>query len=562
MKKVFLLISAICGLVWGASAQVCIPDSNMFTTGVYVYPPSLPCITQGSSFGGNVNFRIPDSIDASLFNNAIPPNTYYLYVDSVQIDSVIGAPNGISTATNPTDTQWLYANQYGCIRFLGTTNAAAGAYPLTVYGNGCVHGTVFGLPIDTCVSGSLAAYLSYSLSVCSSTPPTVCTPDTAAFTAGVNVYPASLPCIIQSTPFSGMVSIRIPDSIDAHTVVSALPANTYYVHIDSVFIDSINGLPAGITGVTNPGDSVWIHGGQFACAQFSGITTAPIGNYPLNIHGRGCVHGNILGFAIDSCLSGSLAAYIKYSLNVCPVGGGGACSVDTTVFTAGTNVYPASLPCIVTGEAFTGQVNIQVPTSVDAHDFESVIPAGVAQVTIDSININSILGYPAGISSVSNPVLSTWLYPSTYACALITGTTNAPAGNYPLTISGTGCGHISYNGNVIYSTCMTNYSFTNIYPYSLNVCYPAGISQLTEGVDLSIYPNPNQGTFTVALSSSSRINGTMSVLDQLGRIVFTQNIDLTGTKQIPLDLGNISAGAYILMINTGESKSIKQFIVR
>ena len=219
----------------------------------------------------------------------------------------------------------------------------------------------------------------------------------------------------------------------------------------------------------------------------------------------------------------------------------------------------------MTGEAFTGQVNIQVPVSVDAHDFNSAIPAGVAQVTIDSININSILGYPAGISSVSNPVLSTWLYPSSYACALITGTVNAavtPAGNYPLTISGTGCGHISYNGTVLYSTCMTNYSFTNIYPYSLNVCYPAGISQITDGVDLRIFPNPNQGAFTLALSSSTRITGTMSVLDQLGRVLYTQTIDVTGTKQIPLNLSNISAGAYILMINTGDSRSMKQFIVR
>ena len=558
-------MSVIAGLALGASAQVCTPDSTHFTAGVYVYPPSLPCITQGTAYSGTVSIKIPDSIDAHLFVSALPANTYFLYVDSMRIDSITGAPSGIAVATNPADSVWLYGGQYGCAQFSGTTSAAVGSYPLNVYGRGCVHGTIFSLPIDSCLSGSLSSYFSYSLSVCASTPPTVCTPDTAAFTPGVTVYPASLPCIIQSMPFSGTVSIRVPDSIDAHTVVSALPANTYYVHIDSIFIDSINGTPAGITGVTNPGDSVWLHGGQYACAQFSGTTTAPIGNYPLNIHGRGCVHGNILGFAIDSCVSGSLASYIRYSLNVCPVGGGGACTVDTTQFSAGTYVYPASLPCIVTGEAFTGQVNIQVPVSVDAHDFNSTIPAGVAQVTIDSININSITGYPAGISSVSNPVLSTWLYPSSYACALITGTVNAavtPAGNYPLTISGTGCGHISYNGTVLYSTCMTNYSFTNIYPYSLNVCYPAGISQITDGVDLRIYPNPNQGTFTVALSSSARIIGTMSVLDQLGRILYTENIDMTGAKQIPLDLGNISAGAYILMINTGDSKSMKQFIVR
>jgi hypothetical protein len=54
----------------------------------------------------------------------------------------------------------------------------------------------------------------------------------------------------------------------------------------------------------------------------------------------------------------------------------------------------------------------------------------------------------------------------------------------------------------------------------------------------------------------------MSILDQLGRVIKTQNIDVTGTRQIALDLGEISAGAYILMINTAQSKSVKQFIVK
>jgi hypothetical protein len=136
-----------------------------------------------------------------------------------------------------------------------------------------------------------------------------------------------------------------------------------------------------------------------------------------------------------------------------------------------------------------------------------------------------------------------------------------PAGNYPITITGTGCGSFTYNGNTI-RQCEQNYNFTKIFPFSLNVCYPAGISQVTEGINLSIYPNPNQGNFTVTVSSSNHISGTMSVLDQLGRVIKVQNINVTGTSQIYLDLGNVSAGAYLLMINTGESKSVKQFIVR
>jgi hypothetical protein len=561
MKKILFLLFAVATLMPRLSAQICTPDSSNFTAGIFVYPASLPCITQGSSFGANVNIRIPDSVDAHLFDTALAVGTY-LYVDSVRFDSIIGAPTGISVANNPVDSIWMYAGTYGCVQFLGSTSVAAGNYPLAFYGSGCVHGMINGNAVNTCYNGMLPSYFGYTLSVCAPIITTVCTPDSSNFTSGVNVYPATLPCIAQGVAFSGTVNIKIPSQIDAHLFVSALPANTYFLTVDSIFLDSINGTPVGITAVSNPGDSVWLHGGQFACAQFSGITSAPVGNYPLDIHGRGCVHGNILGFAIDSCVSGSLSSYINYSLNVC--NGSGACAVDSAHFGNGTQVYPSSLPCIVTGEPFAGQVNIQVPASLDLTDFIPQVPANTATVFIDSIDITSITGYPAGISSISNPVLGTWLYPGNGACAAISGTVNGnitPAGNYPLTISGTGCGHFTLGGQTI-RQCMTNYSFTKVFPFSLSVCYPAGVSDVTEGVALTIYPNPNQGNFTVTVSSSERVNGTMSILDQLGRVIKTQNIDVTGTRQIALDLGEISAGAYILMINTAQSKSVKQFIVK
>ena len=564
MKKVFFLLSLVTMLAWGASAQVCTPDTSNFVAGTFAYPSSLPCINQNSSYSGTISFLIPDSLDAHLLDSTYPSGFYYVHIDSIALDSIVGAPSGISIAINPANGTFLYPGQFGCVQVSGTTTAAVGNYTLGVAGHGCFHVQLTHHVADSCIDGILPSYFSYGLSVCAPVVNTVCTPDTSQFTAGVTVYPSSLPCIQQGHSFSGTVSIKVPDSLDAHLFVPALPANTYFVHVDSIFIDSINGAPAGITAQTNPGDSVWLHGGQFACAQFSGTTTATVGNYPLDIHGRGCVHGNVAGFPIDSCVSGSLSAYINYSLNVC--NGTGACTVDTTLFGNGIYVSPPSIQCIITNQAYSGQVSIQVPDSLDISDFITgfTVPPGLGFAHIDSIDITSITGYPAGITSVSNPVLGTWLYPSTYACAVFSGTVNGavtPAGNYPLTISGTGCGYFTLRGNTT-RQCMQNYDFSKIFPFSLNVCYPAGVSQVTEGINLSIYPNPNQGNFTVTVSSSDRVNGTMSILDQLGRVIRVQNIDVTGTSQIPLDLGNVSAGAYLLMINTGENRSVKQFIVR
>jgi len=37
---------------------------------------------------------------------------------------------------------------------------------------------------------------------------------------------------------------------------------------------------------------------------------------------------------------------------------------------------------------------------------------------------------------------------------------------------------------------------------------------------------------------------------------------VTGTKQIPLEMSNLSSGVYLLEINAGGSRSVKQFVVK
>lgn len=570
MKKLLLLLTLFVGLSSAAWAQVCTPDTAGFTAGAFANPASLPCIQQTAAYAATLTIRIPDSIDAHVFDTAVPAGSYYLYVDSLALDSVTGAPVGINAAINPGSTVFLHAGDYGCVQFSGTTNTSLGNYTLSLYGNGCAHGSISGIPLDSCYQSILLSYFSYTLNVCALAP--ICTPDTSAFTTGVNIFPAFLPCISPGSPYSGTVSIRVPDSIDASLFNSALPGGTYFVHVDSIRMDSITGMPSGINAASLPGSSTWLHGGDFACALFSGTTNATAGYYPINVFVKGCVHGTfpVIGY-IDTCTNQNLATLFNFTLSVC---NGPACTVDTTHFSGGTYVYPTQLPCIITDQAYSGQVNIQVPDSLDISQFITgfTVPPGRGFAHIDSIDITTVTGLPTGINLTTNPGLHTWLHPSDVACAVFAGTVSGaitPAGAYPLIISGTACGYTHdtlHSGGITIpiniDTCMQNYSFAKIFPYSLNVCYPAGISQVTEGINLSIYPNPNQGHFTVSISSADRVSGTMTVLDQLGRVLRSQNIDVTGTQQIPLDMGSISAGAYLLMIHTGQNRSVKQFIVR
>ena len=233
------------------------------------------------------------------------------------------------------------------------------------------------------------------------------------------------------------------------------------------------------------------------------------------------------------------------------------CTPDTTNFAAGKYVYPDSLPCITIGQAFSGTVSIKIPDSLAASTFVTGVPG---YLHVDSIRIDSITGMPSGITSGTNPILGSWLHGGDYACSLFSGTTTSPAGTYPISIFGRGCIH----GTILIYTIDScqNGNLGAYLKYSLNVCNPAGVTNLTSDLDLNIYPNPNQGAFTVTVSTPNHLIGTMSILDQLGRIINTQSIDVTGTKQLPLEMSNLSSGVYLLEINAGGSRSVKQFVVK
>jgi len=236
------------------------------------------------------------------------------------------------------------------------------------------------------------------------------------------------------------------------------------------------------------------------------------------------------------------------------------CNIDSTSFDSGQYVYPDSLPCIAQGSAYSGTVNIKIPTSLDVHDFVSAVPANTYYVYLDSVRIDSITGMPTGITSATNPAFGTWIHGGGYGCSLFSGTTTDTVGTYPISIYGRGCIHGTVLGFSI-DSCQSGDLGAYLH-YTLSVCYPTGISNLAGDVSLNIYPNPNQGVFTVTVSSANHIAGAMSVSDQLGRVIKTQNIDVTGTKQLPIELGNLSPGAYLLEINASGNRSVKQFIVK
>ena len=73
---------------------------------------------------------------------------------------------------------------------------------------------------------------------------------------------------------------------------------------------------------------------------------------------------------------------------------------------------------------------------------------------------------------------------------------------------------------------------------------------------LSVYPNPNNGTFTVAVNTSESIgDATIFISDLSGKIIATHDIHiLSGINTVKFERNNIVAGTYIVSI-TGKNKN-------
>lgn len=80
---------------------------------------------------------------------------------------------------------------------------------------------------------------------------------------------------------------------------------------------------------------------------------------------------------------------------------------------------------------------------------------------------------------------------------------------------------------------------------------------------LDLYPNPNQGHFTVdlKLNNLSKYVG-VEVLNMSGSILFSKKIENITENQFTLSLPNIAAGTYVLKIQTDQHIFTKEFVVQ
>lgn len=90
-----------------------------------------------------------------------------------------------------------------------------------------------------------------------------------------------------------------------------------------------------------------------------------------------------------------------------------------------------------------------------------------------------------------------------------------------------------------------------------------GIADKTNDVSAAIYPNPNNGNFTLELNSAKSENVNVKIINALNTTIFEENdITVNKTLQRNFAMNSLSSGMYFLIIQNSTSRVVQKFFVK
>jgi len=101
--------------------------------------------------------------------------------------------------------------------------------------------------------------------------------------------------------------------------------------------------------------------------------------------------------------------------------------------------------------------------------------------------------------------------------------------------------------------------------WSLEICseQPLSTPELSTNLEqVSVYPNPNNGSFTVELQSITLNTVSIDIYDIRGRKIHKQAYTNNGNFKQVIELGNIESGLYLMTVSDGQRKTTKRIIVK
>lgn len=102
----------------------------------------------------------------------------------------------------------------------------------------------------------------------------------------------------------------------------------------------------------------------------------------------------------------------------------------------------------------------------------------------------------------------------------------------------------------------------NAYVDNINITSGfVGLNEVSKNNNISLYPNPAQNNLSVVIENV-QANGNISIVDAIGKSVYSTALEGKGKVFTNVDLTNISNGIYFVRVNSGNSVSVQKLIVK
>ncbi len=336
----------------------------------------------------------------------------------------------------------------------------------------------------------------------------------------------------------------------SQTVQVYIPTTYSGIALDSLHIDTITNLPAGITYIENPTTGTVIAPGNGALC-FSGTTNAAPGLYTLVFTGSIYSNGTIIPMS-------EVASKFGYSfkVEVAPIAAFAADSpacagLDSVMLADQTTGYPTRWTWTIPGGS-PATSHLQNPNILfDTAGTYTVTLIAKNSISSDTIT-HTIYINPSPTGNVLTTPASSDTSANGSAYVALTG------GTPPFTFVWSNSATTDTNSNLIpgsYFVLVTDAKGCGYVNDNVNVSYLTGIETLTNALLARVYPNPASDVLNVEWLQQS--GAELAVYDMNGQVIREWT---TGASELTtFNVHNLAAGQYLLRI-TDKTTNLQQVL--
>ncbi|MCX6244338.1 MAG: T9SS type A sorting domain-containing protein [Bacteroidetes bacterium] len=202
------------------------------------------------------------------------------------------------------------------------------------------------------------------------------------------------------------------------------------------------------------------------------------------------------------------------------------------------------------------------------------LSAGAVNLRLKAWGVNGCSASGMTLTIVSKPVVHITVLPNDTLCGDMTAHLTADpvqGGSYLWTPGGFTTPDILVDTSItgglgsywfrLRITTLNNCSSSDSARITFRDC--TGIPVMEEAIQCEVFPNPNNGTFTLKITSRTHCHLDMRLQNPLGLLILEEkNIDVAGTFIKNFELGQLPPGIYILSLQNGKDRENMKIVVR